>query len=139
MRRAEAGPATSRTRHESHNDQDQYTASGRLDADGEQHADRVRREARSLFQGQAAARSALGSVDFEQLVHRFLADALNEASARYWRARAEVFEAARPHPEDFTGRADPAELARLDAANREAARACRNRAVMVERGWIDAV
>src|SRR3954454_12283482 len=42
---------------------------------------------------------------------RVLQDAVAEATAAYWLHRAEQFDAARPQPRDYAGKATPAELA----------------------------
>lgn len=59
---------------------------------------------------------------------RALEDALTEATPDYWTRRAEVFEQARPRPDDFVGRATRNELAARDARLVDAARACRSAA-----------
>lgn len=41
---------------------------------------------------------------------RVLQDALSEATAAYWRRRAQWFRWAAPRPEDYTGQATPEEL-----------------------------
>lgn len=80
------------------------------------------------------------SVDPGRLAHlqrRVVLDALNEATATYWRRRAELLEAARPRAADFTGRASAAELEAADTRCAAAAEACRQRAA-VERGHVEA-
>jgi len=59
---------------------------------------------------------------------RFLADALQEATAIYWRRRAETFVWAMPRPGDFMGRATPAEIEERRQRCAAIARACRQRA-----------
>jgi hypothetical protein len=59
---------------------------------------------------------------------RFLADALQEATAFYWQRRAETFEWAMPRPGDFTGRATPADLEARRQRLAAVAQACRERA-----------
>lgn len=61
---------------------------------------------------------------------RVLQDALYEATAYYWRRRAEAFEAARPRASDWPGRATPEQLAEADRRCATAALACRQRAAM---------
>jgi hypothetical protein len=64
----------------------------------------------------------------EHFRKRVAQDALAEATARYWNARAAVFESVLPQPGDFTGNATPQEV---EAGRRriiECAQACRNRA-----------
>lgn len=60
--------------------------------------------------------------------HRVVQDAIKDASAGYWRHRADVYEWARPRPTDYHGLATTAELNERDAALRELADACRARA-----------
>lgn len=60
--------------------------------------------------------------------HRVVQDALNDASAYYWDRRADDFEAARPKPGDYPGKATLADLRAADVRCREAAEACRKRA-----------
>ena len=65
----------------------------------------------------------------EHFRSRVLQDALTEASAVYWRRRAEHLEAARHRPGiDFPGRASTEELRARWVALTEAASACRARA-----------
>lgn len=56
---------------------------------------------------------------------RVIADALAEAHAARWLARAQQLEDARPKPSDHNGRATPAMLAETDYRIAEKARACR--------------
>lgn len=46
----------------------------------------------------------------DMFVRRVIADALNEASARYWTRRAEALEDAAPRPGEFHGKATREEL-----------------------------
>ena len=82
-----------------------------------------------------AGRKAVGTIDWTNMLRRFLQDALTSAQADQWDARAEVFEAARPHPDDFNGNATPAELAERDARNAATAQECRNHAAVLRGGW----
>jgi hypothetical protein len=59
---------------------------------------------------------------------RCLQEALSEATSHYWRRRAATFEAARPRPGDYSGRATPERLAERDATLAAIAHACRLRA-----------
>lgn len=59
---------------------------------------------------------------------RVLQDALAEGTRTYWLRRAAVFEAARPQPGDFTGRATRAELSVKWRELTAVAQACRARA-----------
>lgn len=60
---------------------------------------------------------------------RVLREAIYDATAAYWRTRAEAFEAARPRPGDYRGRATDLDLREADRRCREAAEACRTRAL----------
>jgi hypothetical protein len=63
---------------------------------------------------------------------RVLLDAFLDADKTYWLSRAAAFEAARPTPGDYTGRATAEEVrARWDALT-DAAEACRHRAALAE-------
>lgn len=73
-----------------------------------------------------AADSLVDHVDHFQ--RRVLRQAIYDATAAYWRARAEVFEAARPRPDDYRGRATELDLREADRRCREAAQACLARA-----------
>ncbi|WP_341241235.1 hypothetical protein [uncultured Nocardioides sp.] len=67
----------------------------------------------------------------EYLMHfqaRVLQDALSEASGAYWSRRAEAFEAAKPAPGEFHGKATRAELSARWCLMDKTARACRARA-----------
>lgn len=65
-------------------------------------------------------------VDFvDHFQRRVLVDALNEATAVYWRKRAETFEAARPRPGEFRGRATPDETRQRDQRLAQLAANCR--------------
>ena len=105
------------------------------DEQGRTHAEQASRAARSLFEGQQAARRALAAIDWEAVLRRFLQDAITAALPDQWDARSEVFEAARPHPDDFNGNATPAELAERDARNAATAQECRNHAAVLRGRW----
>jgi len=66
----------------------------------------------------------------EHFRKRVVQDALAEATAIYWNARAERFEAALPRPGDFTGNATPEELEERRQRITECALACRHRATV---------
>lgn len=68
--------------------------------------------------------------ELEHTAMRLLTDALNEATRAYWLRRAEAFEAARPHPGDFHGRATRAELSARWQRLTAIAQACRARAAV---------
>jgi len=59
---------------------------------------------------------------------RVLQGMLSDGLPATWERRAEAFEAARPRPGDFHGRADPQALAAADERNAAAAEACRRHA-----------
>lgn len=56
---------------------------------------------------------------------RFLQQTLCEATALYWRRRADEFDAARSRPGDYAGAATPAEIAARDAGLAASAQECR--------------
>jgi hypothetical protein len=62
---------------------------------------------------------------------RVLQDALAEATAMYWRRRAETFAAARPRAGDFQGTSTDEQLAARDRRLAATAQACRSRASLV--------
>lgn len=67
----------------------------------------------------------------DHLMHfqsRVIQDALAEASGAYWSRRAETFEAAKPVPGEFHGKATRAELSARWCLMDKTARACRERA-----------
>lgn len=66
---------------------------------------------------------------------RVIQDALTEASADYWLARAARFDAARPQPGDYTGHASPEALQERDRRCAEIAEACRARAAVSDVLW----
>lgn len=59
---------------------------------------------------------------------RLLADAINTATAAYWKRRAAAFEAAKPRLTDYRGHATDADLRAAWRRCDDAARACRARA-----------
>lgn len=61
---------------------------------------------------------------------RVLQDALSEATGAYWLRRAEVLDAARPRPGDYTGRATDEQLATAAKRCGDAALGCRQRAIV---------
>lgn len=62
---------------------------------------------------------------------RFLEQLLTEATAAYWDRRAQTFEACRPSPADYPGRAGRAALRARDQRCREVAEACRHHAELI--------
>lgn len=60
--------------------------------------------------------------------HRVIQDALNEATATYWRRRAVTFDQAAPRCTDFTGNATPAQIQAQRDRAQQCAEACRHRA-----------
>lgn len=73
----------------------------------------------------------------ERVAVRVLEDAFTEAVPDYWERRAERFEAARPRPGDFPGRAGQAALDAADARLAATAQACREAAELARttRPW----
>lgn len=78
-----------------------------------------------------AVKRALATIDWEQSQKRFLADVLASALPSQWDDRARTFEAARPKPDDYTGRASAQELSDLDARLAELAAGCRLHAAIL--------
>jgi hypothetical protein len=74
----------------------------------------------------------------EHFAARALTDALNEATAHYWRRRAQAFRDAAPRPGDFTGRATPLDLAELGQRCLNTAKACERRANLIDQWRRDA-
>lgn len=60
------------------------------------------------------------------------ADALRQAEARYWRARAEQFEWAKPRVDDFHGQTTTAELSARWNRLHQMREACLNKAALLE-------
>ncbi|MDK9347951.1 hypothetical protein [Propionibacterium freudenreichii] len=67
----------------------------------------------------------------ETFARRVIADALCEASARYWAHRADVLEAAAPRPDEFHGRATRDELNAAWIRCHADARRCRAHAALL--------
>lgn len=63
---------------------------------------------------------------------RVIQDALTDATAVYWRRRADTFDWARPRPGEFYGNATRDDLREQDARLAAMARACRARAAACE-------
>jgi hypothetical protein len=74
----------------------------------------------------------------EHFAARVLTDALNEATASYWRRRAQAFRDAMPRPGDYPGKATPQELAELSRRCLETAQACEYRADLIDQWRRDA-
>lgn len=72
----------------------------------------------------------------EHFRKRVLQDALTEATAAYWRRRAETFEAALPRPGDFTGNATPEQVEAQRMRLAATILACRQRAAVALGGEI---
>lgn len=85
----------------------------------------------ALFDRRQLPLDALADFDAEQVMHRVLGDMVQAASANQFERRAEVFEWARPRPEDFHGRATPEELAERDRRLMETAAQCRAHALVL--------
>jgi tellurite resistance protein len=65
-------------------------------------------------------------------MRRVIQDALAEASASYWTARAAQFEAARPRRGDYRGTATREQLVERDERCQAIAAACRARAQLTD-------
>jgi len=75
----------------------------------------------------------------EPIRRRVVQDAMNDALACTWRRRAELFEWARPRPGDFNGNATAAEMAERDRLLVAQAKACRNKAILLELHILDEI
>lgn len=73
-----------------------------------------------------------GADYLEHFARRIIADAVNEASAAYWRRRAAAFERAMARPGDFTGLCSVEQIEANNAKLAETAAACRAHAQVVE-------
>jgi hypothetical protein len=79
----------------------------------------------------------LALVDAAQLGRRFVQDALNDALACTMRRRSALLEWARPKPGEYTGNTTPTELAERDRLLAAQAKACRNKAILLELHILD--
>jgi len=68
---------------------------------------------------------------------RVMADALQEATAAYWRRRAETFQAAMPRATDFTGQASAEDIEARRMRLAAVTLACRQRAVFMLGGEVE--
>lgn len=75
-------------------------------------------------------RGARVSIDLERMLIDFLGQALLEATAAYWRRRADELDRARPRPNDWPGGSTPQDRATRERRLAAAATACRNRAAV---------
>lgn len=73
----------------------------------------------------------------EHFRYRVMADALQEATANYWRRRARTFRDALPRPDDFTGQASPEEIEAQRMRVAAAILACSQRATVMIGGEIE--
>ncbi len=64
----------------------------------------------------------------EHFRHRVLQDALSEATAAYWRRRAQILRWAQPRPGEYAGHSTPEQLRDRWQRLEEQAVACENRA-----------
>lgn len=69
---------------------------------------------------------------------RVVQEAMKDATAAYWNRRAATFEAARPRPGDYSGRATRQQIAEQDARLAALARACSARADLLTEGEVAA-
>lgn len=69
---------------------------------------------------------------FDHFAYRVMQDAWADATAAYWRRRAEQLEAARPRPGEYAGRASIDDLRAQWQRLTDAAQACRARAAFLE-------
>lgn len=76
----------------------------------------------------------LSTLEERQIAARVLEDIWCEASAIYWRRRADQFDRARPRAGDYTGQATSEQLAEQDARLASTTRACRLRARFFDAG-----
>lgn len=76
-------------------------------------------------------RQTILQVDIDHFRARVLQDALTEATAVYWRRRADSLLAAVSRPGDYRGKATAAEIAARDKRLREDAAACLRHAYVV--------
>lgn len=75
-------------------------------------------------------RAALRSEYLEQFTTRLIQDAIAHATPATWIRRGDLFTWARPRPDDYTGRATPAEIDDRDRRLAALARACYHRATL---------
>lgn len=68
------------------------------------------------------------SINVDHFRLRVAQDALIDGLEATWRRRAAAWEWARPRPDDYAGRATPADLRARDRRCADIAQACRNRA-----------
>lgn len=73
----------------------------------------------------------LESIDLEAFTKDLISDAIASALPRQWEKRAQVFEWARPRPDDFNGQASEFEIAKRDKDLAATAAACRLHAAML--------
>lgn len=69
--------------------------------------------------------------DLLALFERFIEECIKEALPRQWEKRAQVFEWARPRPDDFNGQASEFEIAKRDKDLAATAAACRLHAAVM--------
>lgn len=74
---------------------------------------------------------ASATASLSQFQRRVLQDAINDARRQWWLKRAEDFERAKPHPNDYHGRATLDELRARWRWCHQTAQACRNRAALI--------
>jgi hypothetical protein len=97
------------------------------------------RQSRPVAPGPASTSYSAASLrevadNLTQLQRRVVLEAIQTAEAWHWDRLADEFEAARPVPDEFHGRATRADLSRRWCDLTELAAACRARGEMARRG-----
>ena len=81
----------------------------------------------------AVLRTLLERIDLaEPMRRRAVQEAISQATAEWWRRRAEQFQWARPRPGDYNGAATSEELAAADERCLGIAQACLAKASLIE-------
>lgn len=78
-------------------------------------------------------------LDLDHFRARLLQDALTEALAATWLRRAATFEAAAPRSGDYTGQANPEQLAAAAERCHQTAENCRAHAALIRGGYSEAI
>ncbi len=93
----------------------------------DQYAEQANRSARSYFQ----ARQAIGEIDWNRMLTRFLTDTLNQVMPDQWEWRAEQLQACQPAAGDYRGNSTTAELQTRTERVTAQATACRRHAALL--------